>query len=298
MNKRSLIIGMGIGQLYKDVLTKLGHEIVTVDQDVSKNADFDSVDKALLVHGLFDTAHICTPNFTHFEIAAKVAPHSKIVFIEKPGVANSSTWQKLVETFTQTRFMMVKNNMWRDNIAEMKEYASKSTYISIQWCNKDRIPSPGSWFTNKELAFGGVSRDLMPHLLSLYIAMNPDWKNSQLLSKNKSQQWTLNELANTDYGTIDRNGIYNVDDMARLELSSSSTCPVEMLTEWRTLTHESRFIRFTLPNRELKIIELGLCPEYAYQSMIKDAVENINNAKFWLDQFAIDMWIHEQVENL
>ena len=67
MSKRSLIVGMGIGQLYKSVLEKLGHEVITVDQDIGKGADFDSVDKALLVHGLFDTAHICTPNFTHFE---------------------------------------------------------------------------------------------------------------------------------------------------------------------------------------------------------------------------------------
>jgi outer membrane protein OmpA-like peptidoglycan-associated protein len=91
MSKRSLVIGMGIGQLYKTVLEKLGHEVVTVDKDTAKGADFDSVDSALVVYGLFDTVHICTPNFTHFEIAARVAPHSKIVFIEKPGVATSDS---------------------------------------------------------------------------------------------------------------------------------------------------------------------------------------------------------------
>jgi predicted dehydrogenase len=103
MSKRSLVIGMGIGNLYKDVLTKLGHQVVTVDQDSAKGADFESVDSALVVHGLFDTAHICTPNFTHFEIAARVAPHTKIVFIEKPGVATSDTWSKLVTKFNKTR---------------------------------------------------------------------------------------------------------------------------------------------------------------------------------------------------
>jgi predicted dehydrogenase len=107
---------MGIGSLYKDVLTKLGHKVITVDLDTSKGADFESVDSALLVHGLFDTVHICTPNFTHFEIATRVAPHAKIVFIEKPGVATSDTWTKLVTEFKQTRFMMVKNNMWRSTL--------------------------------------------------------------------------------------------------------------------------------------------------------------------------------------
>ena len=39
MTKRSLIIGMGIGELYKKVLTDLGHEVRTVDSDPKKNAD-------------------------------------------------------------------------------------------------------------------------------------------------------------------------------------------------------------------------------------------------------------------
>jgi len=30
---KSLIVGMGIGQLYKSVLTELGHEVITVDQN-------------------------------------------------------------------------------------------------------------------------------------------------------------------------------------------------------------------------------------------------------------------------
>lgn len=288
---------MGIGQLYKTVLENLGHEIITVDQDVSKGADFDSVDKALLVHGLFDTAHICTPNFTHFELAAKVAPYTRIVFIEKPGVANADMWTRLIETFPQTRFMMVKNNMWRDNILEMQELAKKATYITIQWCNKNRIPNPGSWFTTKKLAFGGVSRDLMPHLMSLYIAINPSWRKSTINSKQKSQQWTLTSLGTTDYGTVDLNGTYDVDDLARIEYASNEICNVECISDWKS-GMDARLIRFILPNKELKTLELGLCPEYAYQAMIKDAVENINNTKFWLEQYDIDTWIHEQIENL
>ena len=133
MSKRSLIIGMGIGQLYKTVLEKLGHNVITVDKDTSKGADFDSVDAAILVNAPFDTVHICTPNFTHFEIAAKVAPISKIVFIEKPGVATSDTWTKLVTEFKQTRFIMVKNNMWRSNISELRELARQAKSVKIRW---------------------------------------------------------------------------------------------------------------------------------------------------------------------
>jgi len=294
MSKRSLVIGMGIGQLYKTVLEKLGHEVITVDQDLSKGANYESVDTALIVHGLFDTVHVCTPNFTHFELAAKVAPHSKIVFIEKPGVATSATWQKLITTFPQTRFIMVKNNMWRDNIAEMKDLASRSHSVDIMWLNENRVPNPGTWFTTKKLAFGGVSRDLMPHLLSLYIALNPKWRNDIKTSAGIKQNWRLEQLADTDYGTVKADGVYDVDD----ECYMTFTDKWNLVSNWRTNDYDSRGILFQLPNGVIDTFDLGLCPEEAYQAMIQECVERVDDYQFWLEQFDIDTWIHEQIENL
>jgi predicted dehydrogenase len=284
---------MGIGQLYKTVLEKLGHEVVTVDHDITKGAMLPSVDAALLVHGLFDTVHICTPNFTHFELAAKVAPHCKIVFIEKPGVATSATWAKLISTFPQTRFMMVKNNMWRSNIDELKELASKSDTVDIFWSRKNCIPNPGSWFTTKKLAFGGVSRDLMPHLLSLYIALNPDWRTEQITGKQALRLHTLESIESTEYGTINPNGTYDVDDRCHMIFGSKWT----LLADWANMHEDDSSIKFNM-NDSKERFELGWCPEDAYESMIKDAIANIDSYEFWLKQFDIDVWIHERIETL
>ena len=294
MSKRSLIVGMGIGNLYKDVLTKLGHKIVTVDRDISKGADFDSVDKALLVHGLFDTVHICTPNFTHFEIAARVAPHSKIVFIEKPGVATSDTWTKLVTEFKQTRFIMVKNNMWRSNMAELVALANKAKTVKINWIRKNCIPGPGSWFTTKKLAFGGVSRDLMPHLLSLYVAMNPNWKRENISGQTAIQCWELKDINSTDYGVVDPTGTYDVDDMCVINFGNKWHCAAN----WRSIDKEDSSIAFVMPDNAIEQFDLGWCPEEAYHNMIVDAMDNMDNSEFWLKQYAIDTWIHEKIENL
>lgn len=294
MSKRSLIIGMGIGQLYKTVLTNLGHEVITVDHDSSKNPDFLSVDAATLVHGFFDTVHICTPNFTHFEIAAKVAPVSKIVFIEKPGVATSATWQKLITTFTQTRFIMVKNNMWRSNIAELKELANKAKIVNIEWTRKNCIPSPGSWFTTRKLAFGGVSRDLMPHLLSLYVAMNPTWRKDQVNGYAAMQNWLLEDIDSTEYGTVNPNGTYDVDDYCNISFSNKWHCRAN----WRSMDYENSAIEFIMQDNTVERFDLGWCPEDAYESMIKEAVARVDDYQFWLDQFDIDTWIHERIENL
>ena len=291
---KSLIVGMGIGQLYKTVLEKLGHEVITVDQDPSKGARFDSIDKAIIHYKTFDTVHICTPNFTHFELAAKVAPYAKIVFIEKPGVATSATWTRLITEFKQTRFIMVKNNMWRSNIAELAELAGKSKTVKIRWIRKNCIPNPGSWFTTKKLAFGGVSRDLMPHLLSLYVAMNPEWRAERVSGQTAMQCWELKDIETTEYGTVNANGTYDVDDMCVINFGGKWRCAAN----WRSIDEEDSSIVFVMPDNTIERFDLGWCPEEAYHNMIVDAIANIDNYEFWLKQYDIDTWIHERIEIL
>jgi predicted dehydrogenase len=294
MSKRSLIVGMGIGQLYKTVLEKLGYEVITVDQDSKKGAMYTSVDQAIIIHKLFDTAHICTPNFTHFDIASKVAPCSKIVFIEKPGVSNSFAWQRLLEEFKYTRFMMVKNNMWRSNIAELKQSANKSKTVKINWIRKNCIPSPGSWFTTKKLAFGGVSRDLMPHLLSLYIAMNPRWRADNVKEHTTLAAWKLEDIDSTDYGVVNPAGTYDVDDVCVINFGDKWLCAAN----WRSMIDDDSSIEFIMPDNSIERFELGWCPEEAYESMIKEAVEQVDDSKFWTEQYEQDLWIHGIIEKL
>jgi len=292
--KTSIVVGMGIGQLYKDVLESLDHQVITVDPDPTKGAMWSSVDSAILMHGKFDTAHICTPNFTHFELAAKVAPISKIVFIEKPGVASSQTWHTLCKTFPYTRFIMVKNNMWRDNILDLQQQAAACKSIDIMWLNKNRVPNAGTWFTTKKLAFGGVSRDLMPHLLSLYVAMNPNWRTDVKTSAGVRQNWVLDQLVNSDYGQVKKDGVYDVDD----ECYMSFTDKWNLVANWRTNDYDSRGILFQTAQGQLDTFDLGLCPESAYCAMIKQCLNNIDNDAFWKNQHEIDSWIHAQIENL
>jgi predicted dehydrogenase len=294
---KSLIIGMGIGQLYKSVLTELGSTVVTVDADVNKGADFTDVVSAITSYGTFDTVHICTPNYTHFELATKVAACAGIVFVEKPGVKNSENWATLTHTFKSTRFMMVKNNMWRDNLDEMRSYVDKSTAIKLKWINKNRIPGPGTWFTTKKLAFGGVSRDLMPHLLSLYMAINTEWTKGYMTGNESKQLHSLSEIGDTEYGTVKRDGIYDVDDMCKIKfMSQHKTWKLE--ANWADGKEDNRAIEFELTDGTVKRFELGLCPESAYKAMIEDCVANINNNNFWQDQLLKDFWIHERIENL
>jgi predicted dehydrogenase len=300
----SLVVGMGIGQLYKQVLEELGYIVVTVDSDPNKSADFTNINDAIALHENFITAHICTPNFTHAELAQKLAPYAKIVFVEKPGVANSDVWMTLIHTYKDTRFVMVKNNQWRDNIEELRSLARQSYMIDVKWINDDRVPNPGTWFTTKTLSYGGVSRDLMPHLLSIYMALDPDWKTAKLVRNTAMKVWQLSDLTKTDYGVVNSNGTYDVDDYASMTLSSD-TAVWNLTANWRSKTGDEREIVFHLnpkngvvDHRSTVRIELGLCPESAYKNMIEECVKNLNNQEFWNNQIEQDYYIHERVKNL
>ncbi len=292
---RSLIIGMGIGQLYKSVLMELGHEVVTVDSNPEKNADFFDYGIAFASFE-FDTVHICTPNFTHIGLARHAAiMGAKIVFIEKPGVENHTVWETMVREFPNTRFLMVKNNQFRHEIKHFKELAAQSEEVYIRWNNNNRIPNPGSWFTDKSLAFGGVSRDLIPHMLSYYCAFTNVEHGKKLYAK-AEQRWTLDQIDSTEYGTVNPNGVYNVDDFCELEFRNGNTRYI-LTANWRSLKETDISISFGMRDMAIRH-ELGLCPESAYKKMIQEAVENLNNDIYWQQQLAQDLWIHKQIENL
>lgn len=293
--KYSLVIGMGIGQLYKDVLTNLGHEVVTVDLDSRKKPDFTDIQAALDYINFYDTVHICTPNFTHQKIAEQVATKAGIVFVEKPGFESADEWHNVVYNYPDTRFMMVKNNMWRDNINELRKVAQESESVELKWINKDRVPNPGTWFTTKELAYGGVSKDLMPHLLSLFAAFEPDFINAKVLFTAEKQEWELSDLTRSDYGIVNAVGTYDVDDFYHIEFDINGR-KYDLTSQWRSMDTDERLIKFNLDGDVNVVAQLGLCPEDAYQRMIAEALANYNDMLFWEEQYHIDMWIHKMIE--
>ena len=283
---------MGIGELYKEVLQDLGHEVVTVDTG-NRAANFKSIGLALDIHPKFDATFICTPNHTHEQIAYFVAAHSKIVFVEKPGVKTAHDWKILVDSYPETKFIMVKNNQYREELVFFKALNNVSTNVNINWINYNRVPNPGSWFTNSHYSFGGVSRDLMPHLLSWVAVLNPTiYQDSNVLKFVKEQQWQLADLLDTTYGNVNPDGLYDVDDYANIELRVGKV-HYNLTADWRSLKQDDQSIAF-IGDRERRF-ELGLCPVSAYKKMIETAFENISNPEWWRDQLEQDLWIHNML---
>ena len=133
----------------------------------------------------------------------------------------------------------------------------------------------------------------MPHLLSLYVVLNPEWKTEKVSGQTAMQCWELKDIESTDYGAVNPDGTYDVDDMCVINFGNKWRCSAN----WRSMDEEDSSIVFVMPDNTMERFELGWCPENAYEYMIQEAVANMDNYKFWLRQFDIDTWIHERIQH-
>lgn len=296
----TLIIGMGIGELYARVHRELGHTVYTVD--TQKPADFTSTERAFRSGLHFDVIHICTPNVTHDAIARQVGPHNPtLVLVEKPGLPTPEAWEKLVTDFPNVHWSMVKNNQYRDYVLSgLQDLFDNAHRVSIKWNNHNRVPGPGSWFTTRSEAWGGVSRDTFPHLLSWFTMFSRGaYHTAQLQDKFSEQRWQLNQIESTDYGVINSNGTHDVDDHAILGYSFLGK-EIFLEANWRTLEPSDQGILFEFPDGSENYFKFGLCPEEAYKYMVQFLMNKCKeeHKDFWINELKEDVWIHQQMSIL
>lgn len=299
-NKVSLVVGLGFGNLYVDVLKKMGHRVVTVDGNPERQADYTDLKDALDFKLDYDTVHICTPNHTHEQLAKLASMNARVVMVEKPGVESAQAWHNMAQQNGQMKIVMTKNNQLRHIWPQLRSVirSNPPKTIRINWINKNRVPQPGSWFTDKSKAFGGVSRDLMPHLLSMVCVLFPeDWHLLKLKKRILKQKHTLAKLTDTDYGVVNAEGVYDVDDYCQLKYQHpTKNIDIILTADWKSDEEDDIAIHFDHSGKTTST-PLGLCPESCYRKMIEQVIQmdGYYDQPFWDEQFCQDVWIHEQV---
>lgn len=306
-NKKDIVIvGLGgIGKMYHKLLSE-HYNVITVDPF---DAAADYQDLSYLSGAEFDLAIICTPNHKHEPLTRYIIDYhiAKNILVEKPGFKTASDWTKEVEFAGSgnIKLFMVKNNLYRREFyskidSEIKLLLDKNNLhsIDINWLNKNRVPNPGSWFTNKELAFGGVSRDLMPHLLCMYYRLTKELSIPHTIIK--AQHYNLESLESTDYGEINKQGIYNVDDQCLMVFNPSQgsllDIPFVVRASWKDEIEKDN-LSIKLWSRDGysdKVIEFGLCPNECYLEMVNRILDP--HSYNYRRQVMIDVWIHRVLE--
>jgi predicted dehydrogenase len=298
--KTICIVGLGIGQLYKNVAESLGWKTITVDPNILLRADYRDL-LTMPDDVKFDMAVICTPNHTHEPIARLLVKRTDKIVVEKPGFATLQHWMKFQKEFPKVKLFMVKNNMYRvpelEYIREsIRDYGVES--IKILWINKNRIPGAGSWFTTKELAYGGVSVDLMPHALSVAQAIlrEPNITTDNFIAR-CYQAYTLNDdVFDTNYGNSNPDGVYDVDDQAYFHTYVYGIS-VECITAWKVdnIARDYAEWHIKLKNGFTLKYTAGLCPEEAYAAML-DAYMLMTDKKYQ-EYIEYDRTIHHIIDS-
>lgn len=160
-----------------------------------------------------DLVLIATPNKFHVEYAEIFLEKNISVMIEKPICLNLCEYERLRKSVLNSSAMFLPSsvNKHRDDIRILAEIINSNEFgpvnsIDISWIRAVGIPRPGSWFTNKNLAGGGVGYDLGWHILdvgfsllgypdvcnALGVGSSSSCKNERL---HKAAQWR-NELDN------------------------------------------------------------------------------------------------------
>jgi hypothetical protein len=137
----------------------------------------------------------------------------------------------------------------------------------------------------------------MPHLLSFYTVLAEDYRDIDISQYSAEQQHQLSDIQSTDYGVIDPQGTYDVDDVATI-LIDSYKFPLErkswmLKADWANGHEDCLRIEF-----DDEIVNFGLCPESAYKAMILDCVKHLQYDTWWYNHFKQDLWIHSQMELL
>lgn len=295
--KKVLIIGLGIGSLYKKVLEDR-YEVFTVDITLDKNPTFASLEEALECHR-YDLAIICIPNCLHQEVAEELSGKVPVILVEKPGFETEQKWKTFAKS-SPSKIIMVKNNLFRENLPMIRKQI-KNSYDSIEtvnicWINKDRIPNPGSWFTEKEKSFGGVERDLVPHLLGIFYAISP-YRTILPTDVILRQNHTLQIITSTEYGSI-QSGIYNVSDYCKFDLGGKFV----IIADWKSDNEDRIGIEIVYKNGQVSFYEFGLCPEEMYSKMVDEAL-TLNSdipgfVKKYKEHNKIDLFIHRIIDDL
>lgn len=283
MIKAALIIGLSMGRQYASWLEQLGYKAVTVDIDPARNADYTNYADAVR-YQRYDIIYIGTPNFTHEVIARDVAKSTRILLIEKPGVEDSTAWKNLVEDNPDTRILMVKNNQYRLELSGFKDLLKIAKRVNVVWSRLDGIPA-SPWFKAKDLAFGGVSRDLMPHLLSYYTALTNHSSGTKLYADSVDRHQT------------------GIDDFCEIEIKNNNVTWT-FTASWKNNRIDDHYIEFDFGESKARfqlgdhVTAFGGCPASPYMTMIQTAVNNVDNDEFWQQQLEQDLWIHKQIERL
>ncbi len=121
-----------------------------------------------------DAVVIATPNAFHVQYTIEALKRGIHVLCEKPAAFHESEIEQIREILQTGEVVYVPGfvNRWREDVQKFyqmvqEERVGKILKMEAGWLRRAGVPRPGTWFTNRELAGGGVLTDLGSHIVDI-----------------------------------------------------------------------------------------------------------------------------------
>lgn len=185
----------------------------------------------MLADAAVDAAFVCVPNSVHERVATDVLERGCAVLLEKPLAHSIESAERIAaaaddaDAFCAVGFTMRFSNLTRRVVAlrEAGRLGSIS-HVDVDYLRRDALPGEGrSWFTDPELAGGGVAMDLGVHVidLALYLLEYPPVLE-------------VTGVTRSEFGA------YDVEDSALALLRCADDRTIAVQTSWRATRSPSQ----------------------------------------------------------
>lgn len=193
-----------------------------------------------LICGL-DGVVIATPNYTHIEYTLMALEKGINVLCEKPIVLNSTDANKLIEVAKQQHCILVPGfvNRWRKDVQQLRKIIinqeiGKIYEVQAGWLRKNGVPRPGSWFTKRKYAGGGVLLDLGSHIMDICLMLieERNIKECQLITTNCNPEKMKKGGANWFRKNVDTEFEIDVEDSAIVNVLFEEDINLKVKLSW------------------------------------------------------------------
>ena len=233
------IVGLGtIGRIHADRIARLGGEVVGADLSVdARDAFGETYDtqtyashEAMLDDGV-DAMIVGVPNRFHEEVAVDGLDAGVDVLVEKPLAHTVESAERIAaaaresDGFCAVGFTMRFDDLTR-RVVELRDAGrlGPTSHVGVEYLRRDFVPGDGrGWFTDPELAGGGVLMDLGVHVLDLALHLF-DYPTVTEVSG----------VVRSEYGS------YDVDDAATALLRCADGRTISIETSWKGTVEPSR----------------------------------------------------------
>lgn len=233
------IVGLGtIGRIHAERITRLGGELAGADLDAETRKSFaDEFDAPTypdheeLIDAGVDAVIVGVPNRLHEEITVDALEAGLDVLVEKPLAHTLDSARRIADVardadgFCMVGFTMRYAPLTRRVIdLRNRDRFGSLSHVGVEYLRRDFVPSDGrGWFTDPDLAGGGVLMDLGVHIIDLAL-------------------YLLEYPAVIEVSGITRSafGGYEVDDAATALLRCADGRTVSVETAWKGAVEPSR----------------------------------------------------------